>query len=80
MKKQKPIVELIKRRRKSYMLLRPDFMGYKYNPYVCDAAEGRDFWWNHLMEKIWFVEDPELQGKFNKIWNKYERKEGRKIL
>ena len=70
------IVELIKRKRKSYVLLRPNFGSYRRNPYVCDTAEGRNHWWNHLMEsKFWFKENLELQDKFNKIWDKYERKE-----
>ena len=77
MKKEKPIVQLIKNGRNTYIQLRPYLGGYRRNPYICDTKRGKEFWWNHLMEsKIWFVRNTDIQNKFNKTWDIFE-KEGR---
>ena len=74
MNKEKPIVELVNCGGKTYVQLRPYFGGYRRNPYPCDTADGREHWWNHLMEsKVWFLKNHELQDKFNETWNIYEQ-------
>ena len=64
--------ELAKTNKKNMTItLYPDFMGYKENGYEVDVEmQGYHAWSSHLMKKIWYKDNHELQDAFDVHWNR----------
>jgi hypothetical protein len=64
--------EKVKTNKKNMTItLYPDFMGYKRNGYEVDAEiQGYHAWSSHLMGKVWYRGNTELQDTFDTHWHK----------
>jgi len=58
------------------IILYPDFMGYKKNGYEVDTEmQGHTAWVCHLMKKVWYKDNHELQDQFDKHWRELMEEE-----
>tara|TARA_R110002124_G_scaffold50599_1_gene146997 strand:+ start:133 stop:537 length:405 start_codon:yes stop_codon:yes gene_type:complete len=54
-----------------YIILYPNFKGYKKNGYEVDTEmQGHRAWTCHLMTKQWYSQDDAIQDEFDEHWRK----------
>ena len=54
-----------------YIILYPNFMGYKKNGYeVNTEMQGHGEWTSHLMSKVWYKNNVDIQDEFDEHWRK----------
>ena len=58
-----------------YIILYPDMMGYKKNGYEVDTEmKGYQEWTSHLMQKVWYKNNLDIQDKFDEHWRELKGK------
>ena len=58
-----------------YIILYPDMMGYKKNGYeVNTEIKSYGEWTSHLMEKVWYKNNLDIQNKFDEHWRELKGK------